>query len=132
MTYRDRAVRVLAAVALLALAGAAAAIPASRSRGAAVRELRFVARGMTFYADGGEAPNPTVRVTRGERLRIVLRNEDSGMSHGLTIRAWDAGTPLVGGTGEAVLDLVAPGTAGEAAYSCPPHAAMMRGTIIVE
>jgi FtsP/CotA-like multicopper oxidase with cupredoxin domain len=129
---QNRPFSILAILILLALAGAATIPILARSRVPAVRELHLVARGMTFYADGLETPNPTLRVRRGERLRIFLRNEDSGMAHGLGIRAWDAGTPLLRGMDEAVLDVRVPDSAGQAVYSCTPHAAMMRGTIIVE
>src|SRR5262249_19859201 len=76
MTLRTRPFAVLTPVLLLALAGAATIPIVARSRSAAVREVRLVARGMTFYADGGATPNPTLRVKRGEHVRIVLRNED--------------------------------------------------------
>ena len=131
-THRSRPFRVLAAVALLALAGVATIPILARSRAAAVRQIDVVVRGMTYYVDGQDTPNPTLRVKRGQRLRIVVRNQDSGMSHDLTIRAWEAGTRLLRARDEDVLELRAPDATGETAYSCTPHAAMMRGTIIVE
>lgn len=122
------------AVAMLLGAGTVAAIlprPASSGAGG-VREIRLVVRDMTYYIDGGGEANPTLLVRRGERVRIRLRNEDAGMTHDFTVRAWEAETRLIDGRGEAVVDFRAPDRAGEETYACTPHGEMMRGTIRVE
>ena len=121
-----------AVLVLVALALAATIPLLARTRAAAVREVSVVVRGMSFYADGLADPNPTLRVKRGERLRFVVRNEDSGMAHDLSIRAWDVGTKVLKGRERDVVEFRAPEAAGEAVYACTPHSAMMRGTIIVE
>ncbi len=114
--------------------GAVAAIlpraPSSHARGA--REFRLVIRDMTYYVEGEAEANPTLHVRRGERVRVVLRNEDSGMSHDFAIRAWEAATRLIDGHGEAAVEFHAPDAAVEATYACTPHDQIMRGTIRVE
>jgi plastocyanin len=123
----------IAAAMFVGAATVAAILPrtVSSSSGAA-REIRLVVRDMTYYVDGGGEANPTLRVRRGERVRILLRNEDAGMTHDFAIRAWDAGTRLIDGRGEAVSEFRVPDRAGEATYACTPHGEMMRGTIRVE
>jgi plastocyanin len=98
----------------------------------AVREIRVVARDMTYYIDGQRESNPTLRVARGEHVRIRLINNDPGMSHDFSIRAWNKGTALTVHREEAVIEFTAPRESGETAYACTPHGEMMRGTIRVE
>jgi plastocyanin len=97
-----------------------------------VREIRLVARDMTYYVEGQEDPNPTLRLSRGERVRIRLINRDPGMTHDFGVRAWNAATGLVANQGEAVVELTVPAKSGDASYACTPHGEMMRGTIRVE
>lgn len=97
-----------------------------------VREIRLVARDMTYYVEGQEDPNPTLRVFRGERVRIRLINRDPGMTHDFAVPAWNAGTGPATNHGEAVVELTAPAESGDASYACTPHGEMMRGTIRVE
>ena len=96
------------------------------------REVTLVARGMAFYLAGDPSrPNPTLDVKAGERVRIVLRNEDRGMTHdfavpvvaaAMNVIAWDE-------SGEVTFDV--PDTPGTYEYVCRPHSLMMRGTIRV-
>jgi hypothetical protein len=65
-------------------------VAASSSDG--VREIHLVARDMTYYVDGRPESNPTLRVARGEHVRIRLTNNDPGMSHDFSIRAWNKGS----------------------------------------
>jgi plastocyanin len=96
------------------------------------REVRLVIRGMAFYLDGSAEANPTLRLRTGETVRLVLRNEDRGMHHDFTIPAWKTATPLVAGVGEDAIEITAPSRGARTDYHCTPHAATMRGTIIVE
>jgi plastocyanin len=96
------------------------------------REIRLVVRDMTFYVDGDRTPNPTLRARPGERLRLVLRNSDSGMSHDLTIPGWKINTRLLKGTGEDSIEFTVPALRGPQPYSCTPHSKMMGGTIVVD
>ena len=96
-----------------------------------VREIHVVVRGMTFYVAGQAAPNPTLYARPGERLRIVLRNTDVGMSHDFAIRSWRVNTRLLKGKGQDSIEFTVPNTRGSHLYSCSPHAEMMGGTIVV-
>ena len=120
---------------LMALAGAALIPMAVSSRPQqAVREIRLVAREMTYYVEGSSTPNPTLVVRRGEQVRILLRNSDPGMTHDVGIDAWSVRTRLLddGGKREAAIQFQAPEHPVDAVYSCTPHSLMMRGTIRVE
>ena len=67
----------------------------------------------------------------GERLRIVLRNEDRGMTHDFAVPAVAAAMNAIdwNESGEVTLDV--PDTPGAYEYVCRPHSLMMRGTIRV-
>jgi FtsP/CotA-like multicopper oxidase with cupredoxin domain len=97
-----------------------------------VREIHLVARDMTYYLEGQADPNPTLHVSRGERVRIRLTNRDPGMLHDFGVPAWKKATGLIQGQGEAVVEFRAPKVPGHAAYACTPHGEMMRGTIRIE
>ena len=98
---------------------------------APVRVIHFVAKDMTFYAAGQSEPNPTIHARVGERIRIVLNNTDSGMSHDFAIRSWRVTTNLLKGKGEDSVEFTVPDARGAYTYSCTPHAEMMSGTLIV-
>jgi plastocyanin len=117
--------------ALLLLAAASVAPRLASSTSEPVRDIHLVARDMTYYLDGVGEPNPTLRLSRGERVRIHLVNRDPGMMHDFTVGAWAIETRPIG-TGEATIELTAPVEPGETPYACTPHGEMMRGTIRVE
>ncbi len=97
------------------------------------REIRIVAREMAFFVDGDETANPTVRFRAGERVRLVLRNEDAGMTHDFAIHAWKIGTKTLTAKGaETAVVFRVPDERGTTPYQCTPHAQMMRGSIQVE
>jgi plastocyanin len=96
------------------------------------REVRLVAVGRTFYLEGAPTPNPTLKLRAGERIRLVLRNEDEGMRHDLRIREWNIAVPPIHGKGERALTFRVPDVRGTTSYACTPHAASMLGTIAVE
>ena len=97
-----------------------------------VREVRLVARDMTFYVEGSQEPNPTLTFRAGEQVRIVLKNEDAGLEHDFSIAAWQTKTKLLEGQGEDAIVFKVPSTKGSESYTCTPHAEMMRGTIRIE
>jgi len=97
----------------------------------AVREIHLVVRDMTFYVDGAGDANPTLYARPGERVRVILRNTDVGMSHDFVIRSWSVKTRLLKGKGEDRIEFTVPGTRGAHVYTCSPHAGMMGGTIVV-
>ena len=108
----------------------AALLPA-RS-GTPTREVTLVARGMAFYIEGDPSrPNPTIEVKASERVRIVLRNQDRGMTHDFAVPAVAAAMNAIdwNESGEVTLDV--PDTPGAYEYVCRPHSLMMRGTIRV-
>jgi plastocyanin len=96
------------------------------------REVRLVARDMTFFVEGDLTPNPTLRFRAGERVRLILRSEDAGMKHDFIVKKWEVGSALLDGKGETVFEFRVPEQRGPEAYSCTPHPVMMRGTIEVE
>jgi plastocyanin len=95
------------------------------------REIRIVARQMSFYIDGAGPGNPVITVEPGERVRLTLINEDAGMDHDFAVPAWSLATPLLHGEARTSLVFDAPRQAGTTEYVCSRHLAMMRGTIEV-
>ena len=95
--------------------------------------MRLVVRDMTFHVEGENEPNPTLRFRAGEQIRLVLRNEDSGMSHDFAVNSWRVMTPLLTARGaEAVVVFRVPQRRGTYTYDCTPHSTIMRGDIHVE
>lgn len=96
------------------------------------REITLVAKGMAFYLESDLTnPNPTLEVKAGERVRVVLRNQDRGMTHDFAVPAVDAVTKDINWNeaGDVVFDV--PDTPGTYEYVCRPHFLMMRGIIRV-
>lgn len=119
---------VLLAAALLPIVGASGDRATSTPR-----EIRLVAKDMTFYLEGQSTANPTLRVRAGEQIRLVLRNETPGMSHDLVIKPWQVQTPMLAKNGEeAAVSFRVPDRTGTETYNCTPHAEMMRGSITIE
>lgn len=96
------------------------------------REIHVVARDMSFYVDGAAEANPTLRMRSGESIRLVLRNEDEGMTHDFAIPGIGAATKRLAAGEEASMAFRAPENRGEQPYTCRPHSRIMRGTILVE
>jgi plastocyanin len=120
--------KVIAATAGLMLL--AALLPALSST--PTREVTLIAKGMAFYLESDlSTPNPTLEVKAGERLRVVLRNQDRGLTHDFAVPAVAAAMNVIdwNESGEVVFDV--PDTPGTYEYMCRPHALMMRGTIRV-
>src|SRR5690606_1620555 len=108
----------------------AALLPVMTS--APAREVALVARGMAFYLESDpETPNPTIEVAPGERVRIVLRNEDRGMTHDFAVPALNTGMDLLRWNQAGAVTLTMPSRPGEYEYVCNPHRLMMRGIIRV-
>ena len=131
MNVSNKTTRVLwtgAAAALLALA---VVVPRVMST-AETREIHLVARGMAYYVAGGNEPNPELRVSAGDRVRIRFVNRDPGMTHDFGVAAWNVATGAVGESREAVVEFTAPSGPADVRYACTPHGEMMHGTIHVE
>jgi plastocyanin len=97
----------------------------------APREVTLVARGMAFYLEDGTQPNPTLVFKAGERVRILVRNEDRGISHNLAVPSVKAEFAPIGWNQSADVVFEVPATPGAYEYWCRPHMMMMRGQIIV-
>ena len=95
------------------------------------REVTLVARGMAFFVEGGQIPNPTIVVKAGETVRIVLQNEDRGMTHDFAVPALDAAMSLINWNERDTVTFDVPSEPGTYEYICNPHRLMMRGTIKV-
>ena len=124
--------RVALMVAGVAVVGAKALIPATANPRVTPREIVLVAREMTLFLEGSELPNPTIAVRRGEEVRFVIRNQDAGITHGFAVSGVDAQSldRIDAGT-SAGITFRAPVKPGNYQYVCPPHAQMMKGTLLV-
>ena len=129
MSIWGRKISVKVVVAVAALMVVAALLPVMTS--SVDREVTLVARGMAFYIDGDPAPNPTITVKAGETIRVVLQNQDRGMTHDFAVPALDAGMRLVNWNETDDVTFDVPSEPGTYEYFCNPHRLMMRGTIKV-
>ena len=118
----------LAVVLVVLLGGLLTAVTRS-----ADREITLVARGMAFYMLGDPSPpNPVIRVKAGERIRVVLRNDDRGITHDFAVPSFDAALDQIDWNEADDVTFDVPTTPGRYEYICRPHTLMMRGTLIVE
>ena len=96
------------------------------------REVTLVARGMAFYVEGDTStPNPTLTFKAGERVRVVLRNQDRGFTHDFAVPALDTAMDQVDWNEDGGVTFDVPDTPGRYEYTCRPHTMMMRGAIVV-
>ena len=96
------------------------------------REVTIVAKGMAFYLeDDLTTPNPTIEVKAGERVRVVLKNQDRGLVHDLAVPVASAVTKELTWNRSGKVSFTAPKTPGTYEYFCQPHKLMMKGTIRV-
>ena len=119
----------LVAVAVIAVIAGAVIPAAMRSPS---REVTLVVRDMAFHLKNDPATrNPTIEVKAGERVRIVLENDDRGFTHDFSVPALNAALDAINWreSDDVVIDV--PKTPGTYEYVCRPHALMMRGTLRV-
>jgi plastocyanin len=122
----------LAVVVVIAAVGAIL-LPRIVSSREAVRDVTVVVRNMTYYVDGEDTPNPQLRFTAGEQVRLTLRNEDQGMTHDFSVKSWGVATRVLDGKGQDSVTFRVPrGSNGSTSYTCTPHSAMMSGTIVID
>ena len=97
------------------------------------REIHLVVRDMAFYlADDPQTPNPTIIVSAGETVRIVIRNDERGIRHDFALPIADASTRTLGWSEQGEVIVTVPSQPGTYEYVCRPHRAMMRGVIRVQ
>ena len=125
-------VKALAAAFVAGAVACGAIALSARGTSSGPREIRIVARDMNFYIDGQTDPNPTLRLRAGETVRLVLRNDEAGMTHDFAIPGWKAATRRIESGEEASVTFRAPDGPDSQTYKCRPHGAIMRGTILVE
>lgn len=95
----------------------------------AERELVLVARDMSFHLADQAPDNPVIRVVQGQNLRLVLRNEDEGITHDLAVLEWGVGVHALRSGSTGVLSVRVPDEPGRVEYICQRHGALMKGTI---
>ena len=96
------------------------------------RQITLVARDMAFYLEGDYThPNPDIEVKAGERVRIVMRNEERGMTHDFAVPAAAASVDLLEWNERGEVTFEVPATAGAYEYVCRPHLLMMKGILKV-
>jgi plastocyanin len=118
---------VAALAAVMVLAGLLPAMSSTPSR-----EIRLVVREMAFYVEGDfDTPNPPLELKAGERVRIVVRNDERGMSHDFAVPAVDVATDPIQWNERDQVSFEAPAAPGVYEYVCRPHLLMMKGVIRV-
>lgn len=98
----------------------------SASRGGTaqtVREIRLEARDLAFNGD-----NPVLRLQPGERVRLVVRNSDTGILHSISLPGIDPEVRHIKWGEELSFELTVP-ESGAFEYVCPQHLPKMKGRI---
>ena len=130
MSILGRKISVKAVVALVfAMIGVAGLLPV-RTKGQP-REIVLVAKDMAFYASGTNTANPEITVRPGESIRVVLKNEDRGMTHDFAVPAVKAATDPLNWNQQGGVTFEAPDKPGTYEYMCRPHVLMMKGALKV-
>ena len=101
MTIKARNRAIFAGVIITAAAVVVSLLPMIASSGGdKVREVRLVARDMTFYLEGSPEANPTLTFRAGEQVRVVFINEDAGIDHDFAVPGWQTKTKILEGRGK--------------------------------
>jgi len=109
-------------------------VPLSQAR-TSPREIVLVAKDMAFTAPHETTEveaNPTLTFNRGERISILLRNEDPGTLHDLTIDALGLRIPKLSYGESGSVAFTVPNRAGVNSYTCSLHELMMTGQILIK
>lgn len=130
MSILGRKISLKAVAALAAVMVVVALLPVWTS--APEREIRLVVRGMAFYLEGDpRTANPTLEVRAGETVRVVLVNDERGVTHDFVVPELRASTALIDWNESDAVTFDVPSSPGSYEYICQPHRLMMRGTIQV-
>lgn len=120
--------KTVAGVALLMIV--TALLPVMTS--APARDIVLVTRDMTFYLEGDmSTPNPVIEVKAGERVRVVLRNEERGLIHDFAVPAMHSAIDGLRWSEQGEVTFEVPDAPGTYEYVCRPHMLMMKGIITV-
>lgn len=122
---------VVAVTAIVCTIVVGALLPLGADPRTATREIRLVARDMTFYLEGEDIENPVIQLRSGERVRVTLRNEDAGMTHNFAVKALGLAMDPLKGEGVRSIQFRVPRRPGLYQYLCRPHAQMMSGILEV-
>ena len=99
------------------------------------REIVLVARDMAFTraAPGNRARrNPPLGLRSGERIRLVVRNEDRGSVHDLVLEGIGLRTRVLKYGESDALVFQVPEREGTGWYACSFHTRMMRGRLVIQ
>jgi len=118
------------AVAFVAV-GLTALMPVVATPRTSPREIVLVARNMAFYLEGSAEPNPTIVVKASEEVRIIVKNQDAGITHALAIASLRASIARIEPGTTQGIQFRAPRKPGRYGYVCPPHAQMMKGVLLI-
>ena len=133
MTIKAKNRTIVAGAVIAAIAIAATLLPMVASSDLdKKRDVHLVIRDMAYYLDGKGEPNPTLQFRRGERVRLILTNEDAGMEHDFVVKNWNVATKVLDGRGVDAVNIRIPRRPGSHTYFCTPHSAKMRGTIVID
>lgn len=124
--------RLFVLTAATAAVAVAALLPLRAGPAASTRDVVLVVRDMAFYLEGDGSENPTLRFRAGEQVRLVLRNEQTGVTHDFAVHEWQVATRRLHGRDADAVSFTVPERAGRYEYVCNPHSSMMRGVIEVE
>jgi plastocyanin len=119
-------------VAIIAVVFVVAMGVARALTGENARQITIVARDMAFYVEGDPRPNPIIEARAGETLRIVLKNQDRGMTHDFAVPSADAFTDVLKWNENDEVTFEVPSEPGTYDYVCRPHLLMMKGAIEVK
>ena len=119
--------KIVAAVAALIVA--VALVPVWTQ--AHTREIRLEVRDMAFYLEGDSTPNPEIVVKAGERVRVVVHNDERGVNHDFAVPAVRAAVDTLKWNEEGEVTFEVPDVPGTYEYICRPHMLMMKGTLRV-
>jgi plastocyanin len=115
---------------LVALMLVAALLPAVSST--PTRDVTLVVKGMAFYLESDlNTANPTIDVKAGERVRVVVKNQDRGLTHDFAVPAVGAVMKEITWNQRGRLVFTVPTQPGTYEYVCQPHRLMMKGMIRV-
>ena len=120
---------------MIVVVSATGAVLASMAQNAVSREITLVAKNMVFSVQSTERSseaNPTITIKRGQKITIILRNDDAGMLHDLVIEGLNVRLETVSCGETTRFTFTAPREPGEYVYLCNFHPTRMRGVFVVE